>query len=134
MERRGLKRITALRLWLMPGMGVKRYVLVAALGGVVLLVGTVLLILWFLAGERQVVSDPIEAVLVSTVWERWGIWLALAVVLAGIVTAVSAVGRMNRSLLSHWTDRPSDAAEVLFEELQLAKGPAIVALGGGSGL
>ncbi|HLR46661.1 MAG TPA: uridine diphosphate-N-acetylglucosamine-binding protein YvcK [Deinococcales bacterium] len=123
-----------MRLWLMPGMGVKRYVLVAALGGVVLLVGTVLLILWFLAGERQVVSDPIEAVLVSTVWERWGIWLALAVVLAGIVTAVSAVGRMNRSLLSHWTDRPSDAAEVLFEELQLAKGPAIVALGGGSGL
>src|SRR5690625_6795245 len=105
MERRGLKRITALRLWLMPGMGVKRYVLVAALGGVVLLVGTVLLILWFLAGERQVVSDPIEAVLVSTVWERWGIWLALAVVLAGIVTAVSAVGRMNRSLLDRKSTR-----------------------------
>lgn len=118
----------------MPGMGVKRHVFLAVGGGVLLLVGTVLLILWLLAGDRQAISEPIEAVLVSSLWERSGLWLALAVLVTGIVTAVSAVGRLNRSLLSHWTDRPSDAAEVLFEELKLARGPAIVALGGGSGL
>ena len=46
-------------------------------------------------------------------------------------TAVAAVRRLNRSLLSHWLDRPSDVAEVLHRELILSKGPHVVALGGG---
>lgn len=128
------QRLSSMRLWLAPGMGVKRHVSVAILGGVLLVIGALLLILWFLAGDRQLLSDPIENVLVSARWERWGIWLALFIALLGTFIAVSAVGRLNRSLLSHWLERPSEAAEVLFEELRLSRGPRIVALGGGTGL
>ncbi len=123
-----------MRLWLTPGMGVKRHVTVAVLGGVLLVIGALLLVLWFLAGDRQLLSDPIENILVSSRWERWGIWASLLIVITGTFIAVSAVGRLNRSLLSHWLERPSEAAEVLFEELRLSRGPRIVAVGGGTGL
>lgn len=128
------QRFTSLRLWLAPGMGVKRHVAVAILGGVLLVIGAVLLMLWLLAGDRQLISDPIETVLVSSRWEQWGVWVAVAIVLIGTIITVTAVGRLNRSLLSHWLDRPSEAAELLFEELRLSRGPRIVALGGGTGL
>ncbi len=128
------EKFSSLKLWLMPGMRVKRHVTLAVVGGVLLVIGVTLLILWLFAGDREVLSKPIEAVLVSSPWERWGIWLGLAVTLAGIVTAVAAVGQLNRSLLSHWLERPSEAAEVLFQELTLSRGPKIVALGGGTGL
>jgi len=41
---------------------------------------------------------------------------------------------LNRSLLSHWMDRPHEAAEVLHRRLILARGPRVVAIGGGTGL
>jgi len=122
------------RLWLAPGMGVKRHVSLASLGLVLLVTGVIGAILWGFAGDRQVISDPIEEVLVSDAWETWGIWVSLAVAIAGLWTAVAAVRRLNRSLLSHWLDRPSDVAEVLHRELILSKGPHVVALGGGTGL
>lgn len=122
------------RMWLAPGMGVKRHVSLAALGTAILIIGVVGAILWVFAGDRQVLTDPIENVLVSDAWESWGGWLSLAVVLGGLALAVSAVGRLNRSLLSHWLDRPMDVAELLHRQLLLSRGPRIVALGGGTGL
>lgn len=128
------QRLSSLRLWLAPGMGVKRHVMLAVLGGLLLVAGVMLVILWYFAGDRQVLSDPIENVLVSSSWATWGVWVSVLLIAAGVTLSVIAVGRLNRSLLSHWLDRPSDAAEVLFQELKLSKGPRIVALGGGTGL
>lgn len=132
--RRPRRKLSSLRLWLAPGMAVKRHVLVAVLGGLLLIIGVILVILWGFAGDRAVISDPIEEILVSPGWERWGVWVAVLLMAVGLFFAVFAIGRLNRSLLSHWLDRPSDAAELLFEELKLSKGPRIVALGGGTGL
>jgi uncharacterized cofD-like protein len=128
------KHLSSFRFWLMPGMGVKRHVALAAAGTVLLVLGVAALILWIFGGDRQTLSEPIENILVGDPWLRWGAWLAGLLTLAGLAVAVTAVRSLNRSLLSHWFPRPSDAAGVLYRELRLSRGPRIVALGGGTGL
>lgn len=124
----------SLRLWLTPGMGVKRFVLVAVLGGIVTLIAAGLGVLWLLAEERRAIAAPIEDVLVSPLWRNVGGWLALMLGFVGVTLAVRAIGQLNRSLLSNWMPRPRDAARVLHDRLSLSRGPHIVAFGGGTGL
>ena len=124
----------AWRFWLVPGMGVKRHVAWAIVGASCALVGTVAFTLWTLRDQRAQLAEPIEAFLRSEGWSRAGGWVAALVVLVGVAMAVAAIGRLNRSLLSHWLERPSDAAAVLHRRLVLARGPRIVAIGGGTGL
>jgi uncharacterized cofD-like protein len=123
-----------MRLWMTPGMGVKRHVSMAILGTIFMLVGVVSGVLWLLRTDRQVISDPIEVVLVSDSWRQYGGWLSLLAGLGGVTLAIAAIGRLNRSLLSNWLPQKQEAVEVLYERLQLSKGPRIVAIGGGSGL
>jgi uncharacterized cofD-like protein len=123
-----------MRYWLAPGMGVKRHVALAVAGALLLVLGVVGSMLWLFSGNRQALSDPIEGVLVSGSWLRYGLAAALALIVAGLSTATIAVGRLNRSLLSNWMARPHEAAEVLHRRLQLSRGPRIVAFGGGTGL
>ena len=101
---------------------------------VVLIAGAFAGILWLFSGNRQALSAPIETVLVSGPWDRFGGWLALLVAAAGLATTVLAIGRLNRSLLSNWMPQPRDAAVVLHRRLSLSRGPKIVAFGGGTGL
>lgn len=123
-----------LRYWLAPGMGVKRHVALAVAGGALAALGVVAGVLWLLGEERRSASAPLEALLTSGAWVLLGGWLALAALLVGLWLAAQAVRRLNRSLLSHWLPRPSEAAQRLHEQLVLARGPRIVALGGGTGL
>jgi uncharacterized cofD-like protein len=129
-----LRYLASLRFWLTPGMGVKRHAAAAAGGAVVLMAGVVGGALWLLGEGRRDVTDPLEAVLASPAWASYGGWLALLAMLLGAGTAVTAVARLNRSLLSNWMPSPYEAAEVLHERLLLARGPRIVAIGGGTGL
>lgn len=129
-----LQRLQIMRLWLTPGMRVKRHVATAIVGTIVLIVGVVTGMLWLLQENRQLVSEPIETVLVSRNWQLLGGWISLFLSLAGVMTSVIAIARLNRSLLSNWMPQPRQAAVVLHQRLSLAKGPRIVAMGGGSGL
>ena len=125
--------LDAWRLWLVPGMGVKRHVALAVLGGLVMVLGVVGAVLWWFNERRETIAEPIETVLVSGPWQRLGGWASLLLVLAGVAVATWAVGRLNRSLLSNWMPRPQDAAELLYQRVLLGRGPRIVILGGGSG-
>lgn len=129
-----LRHVSAMRFWLAPGMGVKRHVAVVVLGTMLMVTGAISWVLWALQGERERFSAPIETVLVSDTWSRYGALVSLAALLVGLVVATVAIGRLNRSLLANWMPRPHEAARVLHERLQLSRGPAIVALGGGTGL
>jgi len=129
-----LDTVLTWRFWLTPGMGVKRHVVLAVAGALLLVLGVIGGVLWALNGRRRELSSPIEHVLVSGAWRAAGIYLSLALVLLGVSVAVIAVGRLNRSLLSNWMPSPSQAAVLLHRRLSLARGPRIVALGGGSGL
>jgi uncharacterized cofD-like protein len=123
-----------LHLWLTPGMGVKRHVGLAVLGTVVLISGLVGMLLWLFHGERRLLSAPLEQGLQSNSWRQLGLWLSLLMLLCGLALVIIAIARLNRSLLSNWLPRPSEAAVVLHRRLSLSKGPKIVAIGGGTGL
>jgi len=126
--------VTSWRLWLTPGMGVKRHVVWAVVGSLVAATGFAVAVFWMLGEGRRELAAPIERMLVGDAWARHAGWLGVAVALAGTVVAIMALGRLNRSLLSNWVQRPHEVAEVLHRRLVLARGPRIVALGGGTGL
>ncbi len=126
--------VASWRHWLTPGMGVKRYVVWLVLGALVAAVGFTVAVVWALGDGRRELAAPLEEVLVSAAWARHAGWLGGAVALAGGIVAIVSIGRLNRSLLSNWMQRPHEAAEVLHRRLVLARGPRIVALGGGTGL
>lgn len=130
----GWEGLARVRLWLAPGMGVKRHLLLATSGGVLLVLGAVGWGLWAFDEGRAQLAEPIEQVLRSDPWDRLGGWLSTLVALLGLTVAVTAVGRLNRSLLSNWLPHPDDAARLLSRKVTLAKGPRIVAIGGGTGL
>lgn len=125
--------LNAWRLWLTPGMGVKRHVSLAVAGALLLVAGVIAGVLWALNDRRVVLSGPIEGVLVSDTWERYGGWFAFALIAFGAVIAIMAVARLNRSLLSHLMARPQEMAQLLHRRVMLARGPRIVILGGGTG-
>jgi len=124
----------SLRFWLTPGMGVKRHVAWAAVGAVLALAGAGSFALWVLGDARGSLAAPIELFLVGDRWLRVGGWLSGLTTLLGAGLGVAAIGRLNRSLLSNWMERPHEAAEVLHRRLTLARGPRVVAIGGGTGL
>lgn len=126
--------VASWRHWLAPGMGVKRHVVWAVVGALVAALGFVVAALWLLGEGRRELAAPVEQVLVGEAWARFGGWLGGAVAVAGAFVAIAAIGRLNRSLLSNWVPRPHEVAEVLHRRLVLARGPRIVALGGGTGL
>lgn len=129
------RQLSTARLWLTPGMGVKRHVGVVALGLCLLMTGVSCGVLWLRSGSAPYRAlNPFEVMLATPWWHSWGGWLALALLVAGLTLAVWAVGRLNRSLLSNWMPKPKDAAILLHRRVSLAKGPRIVAFGGGSGL
>jgi len=124
----------SLRFWLTPGMGVKRHVAWAAVGAILALLGASGFALWTLGDARVSVSEPIEVLLVGDPWVRAGGWVTGLTALLGTGLGIAAIGRLNRSLLSNWMERPYEAAEVLHRRLTLARGPRVVAIGGGTGL
>jgi uncharacterized cofD-like protein len=126
--------VASWRHWLTPGMGVKRHVTWAVAGALLSSAGVVIVVVWALGEGRRDLAAPIEGVLVSPAWARLGGWVGGALAIGGAITAIGAIGRLNRSLLSNWFPRPFEAAEVLHRRLRLARGPRIVALGGGTGL
>lgn len=129
-----LKAFDTFRLWLTPGMGVKRYVTLAVVGVLLLILGVVGISLWAFGDERSAISTPIEEFLTSSNWYAFGAGLSALLLVGGVVISAVAVARLNRSLLSNWLAHPGDVAKLLNRKVMLAKGPKVVALGGGSGL
>lgn len=125
--------LNAWRLWLTPGMGVKRHVSLAVVGTLLLVIGVIAGVLWAFNDRRVELSVPIEVALVSDTWERYGGWFAFALIAIGAVIAIMAVARLNRSLLSNIMARPQEMAQMLHRRVMLGRGPRIVILGGGTG-
>ena len=129
-----MRHLRNMRFWLVPGMGVKRHAGVAVAGTLLFVGGVTGLLLWGLQDERRTLWAPLEAFLLSNAWERFGGLGSLLAALVGVGVAVAALGSLNRSLLAHWMPQPREAAAVLHRRLSLARGPRIVAFGGGTGL
>src|SRR5829696_4910852 len=123
-----------LRRWLQPGMGVKRWLLLAFLG----------MLLLALAGAhviRQVTKDlePGGAAqsVIDFVTLQFLPFALRGLVIGGVGGALIAIGawRAARNLTQPLRlDEETPLADVIYQKRFLARGPKIVAIGGGTGL
>jgi uncharacterized cofD-like protein len=124
-----------LRQWLRPGMGIKRWLLVVFLGELGLALSIALLLR---AVYREVeVEGPLHGV-IYLVTLQFLPYALRGAILAGLGLALFLLGsyRLVRALMDPF--RPLDAeqplVEVIYQKRFLARGPRIVAIGGGTGL
>jgi len=124
-----------LRRWLTPGIGVKRWLLLA-------FVGLLILALGFAHALRQATRDLEPGGVSGQILDALTLQFlplelrGLVGVAAGAAIFVFGVYRLMRALVAPFRDDASDQplVEVIYQKRFLARGPRIVALGGGTGL
>ena len=117
--------------WLYPGMHLKRWLVLLLAGIAVLGLGAAIFIRDL---YRQNAADEIAIVYWLTgAWLEPEIRAAIVVVLGVGLTGIGMWGLM-RSVVSPFVARGDSVMEVLYTKRYLARGPRIVALGGGTGL
>ena len=119
--------------WLLPGLGVKRWFLLA-LGGMTLLgVGFALLLLDLYRTEstNQVFLNILSIVALRFLprWARVTVFGGLGVLMIGI-----GIWELNRSILRPFLQPGSSIVDRLAEYRRRERGPRVVAIGGGHGL
>ncbi|HET6380975.1 MAG TPA: gluconeogenesis factor YvcK family protein [candidate division Zixibacteria bacterium] len=115
--------------WLYPGMHLKRWLLLVFMGITVLALGTAIFLVDF---YRRLPPDSIIFLLTGAGLDR-PIRAAL-VGLAGLLLTGIGVWGLMRSIVSPFIARGDSVMEVLYTKRYLARGPRIVAIGGGTGL
>jgi uncharacterized cofD-like protein len=115
--------------WLYPGMHLKRWLLLLFLGITVLGLGAAIYLVEF---YRGLPDDSFIVTLTGAGLDR-PIRAAL-VALAGLLVTGIGVWGLMRSIVSPFVARGDSVMEVLYTKRYLARGPRIVAIGGGTGL
>jgi uncharacterized cofD-like protein len=124
-----------LRRWLTPGIGIKRWLVVVFLGELGLAFGLAFVL-------RQVYRDvdlvePVQSIVSAVTLQFLPYWLR-AVILASLGVAIFAFAawKVVRVLTGPYRSDDEDRplVEVIYQKRFLARGPRIVALGGGTGL
>lgn len=100
--------------WLYPGMKVKRWILLCALG-----------IIMVIAGSIESISSSHIAVRL----------LGFLVLITGLVAVVTGIKRMVKSFISVFLPmREKELVNIMYQKRQLERGYKIVVIGGGTGL
>jgi uncharacterized cofD-like protein len=122
------------RRWLQPGIGVKRWLLVAFAGLVMLAVGAAHLL-------RQLALNPAPGSVVETLADLLTLQFldfrlrGLIAASIGVLLVFVGTWRALRNITEPLRpDEERPLADVLYQKRQLARGPRIVAIGGGTGL
>ncbi|MBA3688109.1 MAG: YvcK family protein [Chloroflexi bacterium] len=115
--------------WLYPGMHLKRWLLLLFFGITVLGLGAAIMLVEF---YRGLPDDSFIVTLTGAGLDRPV--RALLVALGGILLTAVGVWGLMRSIVSPFVTRGDSVLEVLYTKRYLARGPRIVALGGGNGL
>ena len=123
-----MRRLTIPR-WLYPGMRIKRWLLLVFLGITVLGLGAAVLLVVI---YRSLPPDSFVFTLTGAGLDR-GLRGALVMVIGLVITGIGVWGLM-RSIVSPFVARGDSVLEVLYTKRYLARGPRIVAIGGGTGL
>lgn len=116
--------------WFIPGLKVKRWLLLAIVGGTLLIDG----VTRFLAAEGADfhVNQTIDRIALDRIPLWWIDWVFMIV---GVICVVVGIRAWFRSIVAILTpNRKDHILEILVERRTLGKGAKIVALGGGTGL
>jgi uncharacterized cofD-like protein len=122
-------RLPRLPRWMYPGMHLKRWLLLLFAGITVLGLGSAILLIEL---YRGLPDDSIVLRITGAGLDR-PIRAAIAVAGGILLTAIGVWGLM-RSVVSPFVQRGDSVMEVLYTKRYLARGPRIVAIGGGTGL
>jgi uncharacterized cofD-like protein len=117
--------------WLYPGMHLKRWLVLLFVGIAILGLGAAIFL-----RDLYRTTDADE---IAIVYWLTGAWMqptvrAIVVAAAGILLAGIGMWGLMRSVISPFVARGDSVMEVLYTKRYLARGPRIVALGGGTGL
>jgi uncharacterized cofD-like protein len=124
-----------MRRWLTVGIGVKRWVLVAFIGLLVLAIGVAHVIRQVMAGAEP--GGPVMTVVDLLTLQFLPYSLrGLVAGIAGLALFLFGSYRLVRALVDPFGpwDRDQPMVEVIYQKRFLARGPRIVAIGGGTGL
>ena len=116
--------------WLIPGMGVKRWLLLLFGGITIVSLG----VGYLLADVYRTWTFPsVFYYLTLQIIPR--AWRGLLFGVAGVAAITIAVLQLNRSLLSAFrAPGQSRLADIIYDHRQRGRGPKVVAIGGGTGL
>src|SRR5512146_1043595 len=136
-DREGRVRSMQLRRWLVPGIGVKRWLLLVFLGLLLLALGVAHFIRQF---DQNVAPGPLTQQVIDFVTLQFLPFplRGLIVAVAGVACVAVGAWRAARALTDPLRASPSGEdqplVEVIYQKRFLARGPRVVAIGGGTGL
>ena len=123
--------ITKRRRWLVVGIGIKRWLLVLALGAAVGGMGVVYGRIW--ARRMGILASTTLYRALTLQWLPPWVAMIVPLILGGLLMLVALV-RLGRNLLEPFRDPDMAIADSLYEHQRRNRGPKIVAIGGGTGL
>ena len=113
--------------WLLPGLRVKRWIVLYVLGTLIMALG-----LLIICGFRPVYYIMRFISHLATVIPTG--WIAVSMVLFGLGLLLISMGKTNSTILEAASYDNEDLLESLYRRRKLNNGPKIVAIGGGTGL
>jgi uncharacterized cofD-like protein len=116
--------------WLYPGMHIKRWLGTLFIGLTILAIGAAILVIELY--RQAIVQFPEIAALLGAELERE--IRAAIVITVGVALTGFGLWKLMHSVVSPFVSRGDSVMEVLYTKRYLARGPRIVALGGGTGL
>ncbi len=119
------------RLWFSPGMGLKRWILLLALGSAALGMGVVYGLIW-LRRSGLIPSNRVYELLTL----QWlPPWLAMLLpLILGAALIVLALVRLGATITAPFRRPDESITELIYSYQQRNRGPRVVAIGGGTGL
>ncbi len=117
-------------LWLLPGLGLKRWLLLLGVGALITGMGFVYVILVLHRAQwlPTIVYNLVTLQFVPVFWR-----IVIPFLLGGGIILL-AVFMMGRRLVAPFRDADAGLAETLYDYSRQGRGPAIVAIGGGTGM
>ncbi|HZD11494.1 MAG TPA: gluconeogenesis factor YvcK family protein [Candidatus Binatia bacterium] len=126
----GRDKLRSVRQWLTPGMRIKRWLILGALGAVMVGAG----IVYFIQEIALAGQAPVAFFGLVTLSFLPPLWRVVILVVAGGIIVVVALTRLGRNLVEPFR-RPGDSIGAsLYAHSRRGRGPHIVAIGGGTGL
>ncbi|NBO52322.1 MAG: YvcK family protein [bacterium] len=121
--------------WLKPGLGVKRWLVIAFLGAAIIALGVLSGVRALAAGAQ--LPDPLVQVAEALYLRELepAVRAVVASLVGSALVGIGLVGLARAAILPYRTDRPGvSLLELLERRRRLARGPRVVVLGGGTGL